>query len=75
MKVETRGESCTVAGHTTFQNDVILGDGNGVVAISADCFDAVVQKSCEIMDIEDSVMSRVKGGANLFDLVTTGGHI
>jgi regulator of RNase E activity RraA len=75
MKVETRGGECTVNSHPVFQDDLIVGDGNGVVAIGQEVADVVLDRAQEIARIENQVLEQLKAGRDLLALVTDGGHI
>jgi regulator of RNase E activity RraA len=75
MKVETRGTVCTVSGHMICQDDFIIGDGNGVVAIGRSEVDAVLAAATRIAEIEGEILTRIRMGGNLYDLVSGGGHI
>ena len=75
LKVESRAETCTVNGHLIRQGDVIVGDGNGVVALARDEVDEVLSAAHRIAAIEGDILSQIRGGADLYALVEGGGHI
>ncbi|MCF4130034.1 RraA family protein [Methylobacterium sp. SyP6R] len=75
MKVESRGTACTVAGHVVRQDDLVLGDGNGVVAVASEDIEAVLATATRIAGIESEMLAKIRSGGNLYDLVEGGGHI
>ena len=61
-------EPITVGSVTISPGDLIVGDGDGVVAIPADQVEAVLEKSRERLDQEAAVMERLRRGETTLDI-------
>ena len=75
MKVDSVGQGCIVNNHFVNQGDLIIGDGSGVISVDRQYIDQVIKLALEINKIEESILSQVRSGANLYQLVNNKGHI
>ncbi|GAB2198578.1 RraA family protein [Sessilibacter sp. MAH4] len=75
MKVESRGAGCLFSGHWIAQNDLIVGDANGVICVGINDVEKVLSRAQDIKHIEDDVLAKIQSGLDLFELVNKGGHI